>query len=410
MHQNWRLNERMYGGLTGLNKKETVAKYGVEQVGQWRRSYDTPRTRLAARTRQSDLGAQRPTAAQLRHAACAPRRAQRRRSKRTANTGRATTTSTRTSPRLTSLSQSVSRIRCAARALGRWRRWAPGRQWWAWCVRAHPWRSRRRAQVERCLPYWETSITPALKRGKTCLIAAHGNSIRGMLKWPQLAPPPPHPPARPLRPLARRCSRGAARFTARHLLLDRPLLPSPPPRRRRRRQVPGRYLGRGDHEARDPDGHLRRLNSAAPPRTGNAPSTRLVAPPAQPGGRRLRRVEQRAAAAWPRLWTHQRSMSDAFGPPCAARRHPPRVRARQGPEAHPEPRRRRSVSRPAAPPPDQPTRRLLSACCSHLLGPRVGAGSPASSSPTPRRSRRRRRRWPTSRSCATRSEQRAVAT
>jgi bisphosphoglycerate-dependent phosphoglycerate mutase len=193
VHQNWRLNERMYGGLTGLNKKETVAKYGVEQVGQWRRSYDTPRTRLAARTRQSDLGAQRPTAAQLRHAACAPRRAQRRRSKRTANTGRATTTSTRTSPRLTSLSQSVSRIRCAARALGRWRRWAPGRQWWAWCVRAHPWRSRRRAQVERCLPYWETSITPALKRGKTCLIAAHGNSIRGMLKCPQLAPPPPPP-------------------------------------------------------------------------------------------------------------------------------------------------------------------------------------------------------------------------
>lgn len=32
VHQNWRLNERMYGGLTGLNKKETVAKYGAEQV------------------------------------------------------------------------------------------------------------------------------------------------------------------------------------------------------------------------------------------------------------------------------------------------------------------------------------------------------------------------------------------
>lgn len=42
VHQNWRLNERMYGGLTGLNKKETVEKYGAEQVGQWRRSYDTP--------------------------------------------------------------------------------------------------------------------------------------------------------------------------------------------------------------------------------------------------------------------------------------------------------------------------------------------------------------------------------
>ena len=42
VHQNWRLNERMYGGLTGLNKKETVEKYGAEQVGKWRRSYDTP--------------------------------------------------------------------------------------------------------------------------------------------------------------------------------------------------------------------------------------------------------------------------------------------------------------------------------------------------------------------------------
>ena len=38
----WRLNERMYGGLTGLNKKETAAKYGDEQVKRWRRSYDVP--------------------------------------------------------------------------------------------------------------------------------------------------------------------------------------------------------------------------------------------------------------------------------------------------------------------------------------------------------------------------------
>ena len=37
--------------------------------------------------------------------------------------------------------------------------------------------------VERCLPYWEESITPALKRGKTVLVAAHGNSIRGILKY-----------------------------------------------------------------------------------------------------------------------------------------------------------------------------------------------------------------------------------
>merc|ERR1711924_488511 len=38
----WRLNERMYGGLTGLNKVETAEKYGDEQVKIWRRSFDTP--------------------------------------------------------------------------------------------------------------------------------------------------------------------------------------------------------------------------------------------------------------------------------------------------------------------------------------------------------------------------------
>lgn len=40
--RNWRLNERMYGGLQGLNKAETAAKHGEEQVKIWRRSYDTP--------------------------------------------------------------------------------------------------------------------------------------------------------------------------------------------------------------------------------------------------------------------------------------------------------------------------------------------------------------------------------
>lgn len=37
--------------------------------------------------------------------------------------------------------------------------------------------------VERCLPYWKSDITPALQRGKTVLVAAHGNSIRGILKY-----------------------------------------------------------------------------------------------------------------------------------------------------------------------------------------------------------------------------------
>lgn len=43
IQKTWRLNERHYGGLTGLNKSETAAKYGEEQVLIWRRSFDVPR-------------------------------------------------------------------------------------------------------------------------------------------------------------------------------------------------------------------------------------------------------------------------------------------------------------------------------------------------------------------------------
>ena len=42
VHRSWRLNERHYGALQGLDKAETKAKYGDEQFMQWRRSYDTP--------------------------------------------------------------------------------------------------------------------------------------------------------------------------------------------------------------------------------------------------------------------------------------------------------------------------------------------------------------------------------
>ena len=42
VYQDWRLNERMYGALQGLDKKETVEKHGTEQVNIWRRSYATP--------------------------------------------------------------------------------------------------------------------------------------------------------------------------------------------------------------------------------------------------------------------------------------------------------------------------------------------------------------------------------
>ena len=42
MEKTWRLNERHYGGLQGLNKSETAAQYGEDQVLIWRRSYDVP--------------------------------------------------------------------------------------------------------------------------------------------------------------------------------------------------------------------------------------------------------------------------------------------------------------------------------------------------------------------------------
>lgn len=46
VHRSWRLNERHYGGLQGLNKAETAAKHGEDQVKIWRRSYDTPPPQL----------------------------------------------------------------------------------------------------------------------------------------------------------------------------------------------------------------------------------------------------------------------------------------------------------------------------------------------------------------------------
>jgi len=114
VHQNWRLNERMYGGLTGLNKKETVAKYGAEQVGQWRRSYSVP------------------------------------------------------PPPIETDSQY----------------WPGNDNKYAHIPEDEiPLSECLKDTVERCLPYWEESICSALKRGKTVLVAAHGNSIRGILKY-----------------------------------------------------------------------------------------------------------------------------------------------------------------------------------------------------------------------------------
>ena len=112
-HKCWRLNERMYGALTGLDKKETVAKYGEDQVKLWRRSYDVPPPEI-------DTGSEYwpGNANEYAHIE----------------------------------EDDLPRSECLKDC------------------------------VERTVPYWEQEIVPALMRGKTVLVAAHGNSIRGILK------------------------------------------------------------------------------------------------------------------------------------------------------------------------------------------------------------------------------------
>jgi 2,3-bisphosphoglycerate-dependent phosphoglycerate mutase len=107
----WELNERHYGALQGLDKAETAAKYGDEQVHIWRRSYDTPPPEL---DRSDD-----------RHPCNDPRYA-----------GLANP------PGTESLKITLGRVQ----------------------------------------PYWENNIAPQLKQGKDVLIAAHGNSLRALVK------------------------------------------------------------------------------------------------------------------------------------------------------------------------------------------------------------------------------------
>ncbi len=109
--RDWRLNERHYGALQGLNKAETAAKYGEEQVHIWRRSYDIPPPQLDA--------------ADKRHPAHDPRYA------------------------------GIDRLP-ATESLA--------------------------TTLERVLPCWNDVIAPPLKAGKNVLIAAHGNSLRALVK------------------------------------------------------------------------------------------------------------------------------------------------------------------------------------------------------------------------------------
>lgn len=114
VHKNWRLNERHYGTLQGLNKAETAAKYGDDQVHIWRRSYTTPPPPL-------EEGDERHPGAD---------------------------------PRYASLDKAD--IPCSE------------------CLRD---------TIDRVLPYWHEVIAPGIKRGKRIIIAAHGNSLRGLVKY-----------------------------------------------------------------------------------------------------------------------------------------------------------------------------------------------------------------------------------
>jgi 2,3-bisphosphoglycerate-dependent phosphoglycerate mutase len=112
--RNWRLNERHYGALQGLNKAETAARHGEAQTKMWRRSYDVPPPAL---TRDD------------------PR-----------YPGH--------DPRYAGLPETdVPLTECL------------------------------KDTVERFLPYWHEEIGPAIKSGKRVLVAAHGNSLRALVKY-----------------------------------------------------------------------------------------------------------------------------------------------------------------------------------------------------------------------------------
>jgi 2,3-bisphosphoglycerate-dependent phosphoglycerate mutase len=110
----WRLNERHYGALAGLNKAETAAKYGDEQVHIWRRSYDVRPPLLDPND-----------------------------------------------PRTSYNDPRYAKLKREEIPLGE-------------CLKDN---------VARVLPLWEESIAPALRSGKRVLIAAHGNSIRSLVKY-----------------------------------------------------------------------------------------------------------------------------------------------------------------------------------------------------------------------------------
>ena len=114
VHNTWRLNERHYGALQGLNKAETAAKHGMEQTNLWRRSYDVPPPAL--------------TPDDPRHPSRDPRYAG-------------------LDPADLPLTE---------------------------CLKD---------TVARFLPFWHDTVAPAVRSGQRVLIAAHGNSLRALVKY-----------------------------------------------------------------------------------------------------------------------------------------------------------------------------------------------------------------------------------
>ncbi len=114
VHHSWRLNERHYGALQGLNKAETAAKYGDKQVHIWRRSYDI---RPAALDLESPMFPGKD-------------------------------------PRYKDMNPAdIPTTECL------------------------------KDTVARFVPYWENTIAPQIKEGKRVIIAAHGNSLRALVKY-----------------------------------------------------------------------------------------------------------------------------------------------------------------------------------------------------------------------------------
>jgi 2,3-bisphosphoglycerate-dependent phosphoglycerate mutase len=111
--KSWRLNERHYGALQGLNKAEMALKFGDQQVLIWRRSYDI---------RPPALEPQDPRVSS-------------------------------NDPRYADIDGDIPLTECL------------------------------KDTVDRFVPYWEGTISPQLKQGKRVIIAAHGNSIRALVKY-----------------------------------------------------------------------------------------------------------------------------------------------------------------------------------------------------------------------------------